>query len=493
MSSNTPPKSKKPHQALVKVRPELNLEKWPIWQPANSRTAPRAKVFKREATLSTGDTIVAEVEVGFTQLGMLTTEDQKTYYGLVKYWEDCGRPTTEINFSLRRLAEILGKKWGTGTLKTLTDSLARLYATPFFWRNAYYEAPSGEIRMLKSLEGFRILDYLKIVSREENGHVTKELGVFKFNGHILKNLQSHYTKPVFFNVVLNFKSEIAQLLYTHLDLILSDKLVYERRTKELFSDLNITGSSYDNKRSKRKQVLEPALAELFGVPLSKGGVIQQATIEETKDRADFKVVFVKGASDTAGTAVETPNTPDDIEQEQRQVDELLQYFKTIFQTAQSPNSRHRKLATELISQHGLKLAKSIIDYAHQAAQQTSFRIATFGAISQYIDQAVAELTPSPPQSPADPDSEEINHAFEFAYREYWQDQVKRYIAASYTPEEWQLLLDSKTNRVLAQNPAFRNWQKDALAEFVEAKVLEDHKPLAQVIAFEEFCLLKQKP
>ena len=79
-------------QVLDKIRPELNLEKWPaIWRPAKSNRKPTARILRREATVSGGNRVTAEVKVGFTDEGDLTTEDQKTYYGLIKHWEDSGR------------------------------------------------------------------------------------------------------------------------------------------------------------------------------------------------------------------------------------------------------------------------------------------------------------------------------------------------------------------------------------------------------------------
>ena len=89
--------------------------------------------------------------------------------------------------------------------------------------------------------------------------------------------------------MLHFKSELAQVLYTYLDLILHDKTAYERRTKELFEELGLTGSAYV-KASKRKQVLGPAIKELEGVALTTGR-IASATIEETADGKDFKIVL----------------------------------------------------------------------------------------------------------------------------------------------------------------------------------------------------------
>ena len=65
------------------------------------------------------------------------------------------------------------------------------------------------------------------------------------------------------------ESEIAQLIYTHIDLVMFGKTRYERCTRELFADLGLTGTSYRFK-SNRKQKLERALAELRGIRLNHG-------------------------------------------------------------------------------------------------------------------------------------------------------------------------------------------------------------------------------
>ena len=101
----------------------------------------------------------------------------------------------------------------------------------------------------------------------------------------------HYTKPVLLDVVLGFKSELAQILYTHLDLIMARRDHYERRTKELFEDLGLEGESYKHP-SKRRQALLNPLKELKGVRLTTG-MITTATLERTKDDSDFKLIVRK--------------------------------------------------------------------------------------------------------------------------------------------------------------------------------------------------------
>lgn len=221
-------------RTLEKVRSDLNLEKWSIWQPSNSRSK-KTRTLSREITTSTGDKLVSEVTIGYVdKIGTITTEDQKTCYALIKIWEENGKPLEETFFSLRRLAKILNKKWGTNVIQATTNSLTRLRTVPLILNNAYYDSTSKET--LESLETFNILEDLKIVKKKRDGHITHEGGYFKLNDFIIKNILNRHSKPVLLNTVLNFRSEIAQLMYTHADLILFRRNRYERRTQELFFD-----------------------------------------------------------------------------------------------------------------------------------------------------------------------------------------------------------------------------------------------------------------
>src|SRR5215813_11730210 len=78
---------------VEKIRSELNIEKWPaIWQPAKSKTKPTLRTMERQVIADDGNRVVSRVEVGFTHLGTLTTEEQKLLYVLIKLWEDAGKP-----------------------------------------------------------------------------------------------------------------------------------------------------------------------------------------------------------------------------------------------------------------------------------------------------------------------------------------------------------------------------------------------------------------
>ena len=85
----TPPEDTGVH----KIRSELNLEKWSIWMPAQSRVKRTEIVRERETTREDGSKEQARVTIqSVGKLGLFTTEDQKTYYALIKLWEEKGKP-----------------------------------------------------------------------------------------------------------------------------------------------------------------------------------------------------------------------------------------------------------------------------------------------------------------------------------------------------------------------------------------------------------------
>jgi hypothetical protein len=398
-----------------RIRPELNLEKWPIWQPAKSKNPPTRRTITREILLPTGQRVTAQVEVGFTDRGALTTEDQKTYYALVKHWEDSGRPDDLIYFSVRHIAKRLNKRWGTNVIESVTQSLLRLRGVLFTWTNSYYDA--GTKDTAEVLDTFNILSELKIIKRKRDGVVNKEVGYFRFNDFILRNLLANHTKPLLLETVLSFRSEIAQIIYTYLDLILADKTIYERRTKELFMDLGLQGKAYKN-LSDRRRTLERAIAELQAAPLTTGR-IASISLEETADGKDLKIVIRKGklvalpkvnyyqeeratepnveqaasAQGREATAIgETQQQKPHNEQLLAQARELVSHFYEVFHTGKNYQitSKATGQAISLITQHGPEAAKYIVDYAHREAPKTHFDIQAFGGIIQYSSRALAE-------------------------------------------------------------------------------------------------------
>ncbi len=403
-----------PQPPARRVRSELNLEQWSIWLPSNSNRDPAPRVLTRELEGANGQKVIAEVEIAASRKGTLTTEDQRTYYALVEHHQRAGKPGNVVYFSLRGISKSLAKKWGTRTIETLTDSLTRLRANTIVWKNSYYDAATGKAQ--EELGFFNIITDLKIITAKQDGHTTRAEGYFKLNDAIIANLERNHTKPVLLDVVIGFKSEVAQILYTQLDRILSkDITTYEKRTKELFAELGLEGRKY-TQPSGRKQLLEPAIAELQNTPLTNGYLIRVATLERTVDGKDYKLVVKRGRTRlkngtpeprfSEGQAEPPPQKNQPVQGRIEPTSaiqtgtgkgiELLAYFHTTFfgtdALTTQPAQKHRDLADWMIASHGEELSRYIVDFAKTEAEKSRFAIATFGAVANYIDRAVTAFT-----------------------------------------------------------------------------------------------------
>jgi hypothetical protein len=403
-----------------KIRVELNIEKWPgIWQPAKGHTRLALRTLERQVELKGQGRAVSKLLIGFTELGTLTTEDQKMFYALIRQWEEAGKPVGKpVYFSDRLLSRLLRKKgWGTNVIEAMTGSLRRLRTIPLRWIKSFHKNDSVSSEYEEEIP-FQILGDLKIITRKAHGHITNQQGYFQFDRNIEANLHANYTKPLLDEVFFKLESEIAQLLYTHIDLLMFGKTRYERCTKDLFADLGLDGTSYRFK-SNRKQKLERALAELRGIRLNHG-VLKSASIEETRDGKDYKVVFIKVARNQA-EAVEAPALepapglvvnhyarPQD--PQQLQAEELVRYFHEVFHgvRAHEPQLKETNQALTLIAQHGLKGCRHIVEFARDEAAKTNFPIQHFGAVLSYASRALAEKNrkrqdpPAPAYRPLQP-------------------------------------------------------------------------------------------
>jgi hypothetical protein len=421
-------------------------------------------------------------------------------YALVKQWEDNGRSEQQTHFSTRALARILKKGWGSDVIDSITQSLQRLRANMFTWTNAYFDSTAPQAP-LEIIDHFTVLSQLRIVRRKSDGHITKEAGYFRFDDFILKNLRNNHTKPVLLDVILQFKSEIAQLLYTHVDLMLNDKSLYVRRSKELFAELGLTAKEY-NRPYERKRKLARALEELRSVPLSAGGVIEHATLEKTKDGADYKVSFRKGSAELATTppgqgGAESlsplaalpaqPSRPPDAE-------ELVRlFYKTFHGVDKSyPPSKAVDQAVALIANHGLEQAKYVLEFSRQEAQQTNYQPQTFGGILQYTSRALADYERRKKDLEQAQRRQAAHHEYrrlEEAYEAYRESATARYVADH--PEAYHELLQAKTQEFLKQSERNRLYPKATLEQMMEAQVRSEIERRLPLLTFDEWHRARQ--
>jgi hypothetical protein len=459
-------------RAVEKIRSELNIEKWPaIWQPSKSKNKSTLRVMEREGLASDGSRVVSRVEVGYTQLGTLSTEEQKTLYVLIKLWEEGGKPDTQVFFSSRGLARLLKKKgWGTNVIQAITKSLRKLRTIPIEWINSYFDKTENGA-VVVDRRPFTILGDLRIVERRQDGAVNSSLGYFKFDDHVLTNLQLNYTKPVCIDEFFKLKSEIAQLIYSHVDLMLFDKSKYERRSRELFDDLGLRNAEYGH-MYERKRAIARALKELNGIRLSSG-VLKSATLERTADRKDYKVVFSKSKAAAIDVAAlenlpkaapsglvinDYSKTKDPLT---AAAEELVAHFYRLFHAVEKHHAQSKETAQalSLITQHGVAKSRHIVEFARTAAAATNYTPQTFGGILQYASRGAADFDSrsqavAPPVAvPAEP-TEKQRRELELRARGECR-------LAILTAEQYSARLDQARAALFAQNPFMARQSRDS--------------------------------
>lgn len=273
------------------IRQELNIQKWPLFAPSTCRK--KSREITREIILENGDRITRKVTIGKVnenEVDILRITDYKVFNILVKLWEEAGKPVSKrVPCSLYNISNSLKTTGGGRNYKELHKALGRLRGILITWEDSFYCKETNTVENLVTY--FNLLEDLYIFERKK-GKADQPyfaFSSFKLNYRIINNLLNNYSKPVYLDVILKFKKEISILLYGHIDLIMADKNLYERKTQELFSDLDLSEYKYP---SDRKRLLEPALRELEGVELTTG-VLDYAKLEKTIDGKDWKAVFKK--------------------------------------------------------------------------------------------------------------------------------------------------------------------------------------------------------
>jgi hypothetical protein len=482
-----------------KIRVELNVEKWPaIWQPAKSRNKPQLRIFERELNLEDGNRVTARLEVSFNHLGTLTTEERKMYCALIKVWEDEDKPTAQVFFSARQLARILGKGWGTNVIESTTKSLRKLRTISLEWVNAYYDKTGRTFRERKPMN---FLAELKIIEREEDGVVNAAKGYFRFDDSLLANLLENNTKPIPLSEIVSIKSDIALLLYGHLDLILANKNRFERRTAELFEDLGLQNAEYRH-MYERKRTIEITMKELVGRRISTG-IISSARVEKTQDRKDYKIIVEKKSvrEYLASTDDETLESParrqlregnSAHERLDKQARELVCYFHKKFHDVDdhSPQSKELSQAVSLITKIGFSVARHVVDFGFEDAPRTKYHPVTFGGILQYESRAVAhyEQTRLSKERAQQRQLEEAAHERLLDdYDAYVTGAMQEYTVDPAHKAEIESLFEKNLADIRQQFPT---WPSSLLESMVRRNMNGDLKRLIGILSFKEFAALR---
>jgi len=168
------------------IRPERNIESWPIFSTSNAPQ--KSRELKRQD--GTEKVVIGKLKNDRgedTEVGILRTFDLKCFYALVRLWEVEGKPHEKpVGFSLHEIAEILERSWSGRTHQEIKSSLLRLKEIPIRWVKSFYDEKAEE----KLTTSFNLLDELSIWERLEGSDrkVSFSFSRFQFEKHILHNL-----------------------------------------------------------------------------------------------------------------------------------------------------------------------------------------------------------------------------------------------------------------------------------------------------------------
>ena len=132
---------------------------------------------------------------------------------------------------------------------------------PLRWIKSYHRKLTTAKPVLRGRDSVsRSSSDLKIVDGKSTAHVNKAVGYFKFNRIIEQSAdQLHQAAPAG-SILQNQERHRAAHLH-HIDLMLLAKTHYERRTKDLFTDLGLrTGAIHTGSTSRYRKQLKRAVA-----------------------------------------------------------------------------------------------------------------------------------------------------------------------------------------------------------------------------------------
>ncbi len=293
------------------LQTELNLARFFsfIFKPSHTRASePRAKSWVVDAN---GTSIRAKILIEPVDGETLTTLDHRTYLALQKvWWDQAHEPNGYTTLTLKDLARVMQLGWGQKTLRMLKMSLRRLRKVPITWFYSFYDKNAEQY--ISTEEPMTILGALRLIEVRSAaaGQQPRVKAVksptadrperiksrFRFNEYIERNLSMGYTKPVFLNVAMTLRGEIALSLYSFLDIVMADKLSWERRTTELLRDDLMVRGTY-TWPAERRRLLQKAVDELQEQPISTGLI--RLNLTKTADGTDYKLIVAKKPFDNA--------------------------------------------------------------------------------------------------------------------------------------------------------------------------------------------------
>lgn len=276
----------------VIVRPELNTSKFAdfIFPPSHGKDLTKTRVKKWKGTLPNGKEGDIFLRVSPTESFKAPSHTTyKVLLALYDIWHERrltdGTCICSMRDILKRLKLSVNSSKNTKMIERELDALRE---TIIAWNYSFLDE-SGEGKMVRKMNILSSFEYDNIVSPDKQ--FTSRVQ-FRFDENIQRNLEINKTKPFQLGVLLSISGEIASVLYTRLDIIMSVReRPYERTSKGLFEDLDLDSEKYQYP-SRRKAKLESVIKQINGKKISTGEILV-VRLAKTVDGSDWKIVVNK--------------------------------------------------------------------------------------------------------------------------------------------------------------------------------------------------------
>jgi hypothetical protein len=196
-----------------------------------------------------------------------------------------------VTFSARQLSEVVGWKWaGSSTANRIAAHIEILQATGLSWVLSYIQMDGSREKKISNMNILSTADYneRKSIFKEERFMPVQRI---RFNPDLVDNMLKGHVRPLNYNALTKIANDTTLNLYTRIDMYLSKKAMWRRRSKELFQEeLGLVGKRWEHRRIRRAK-LKSFIEQLDGVELGHGRL--KVWMEVTKDGEDENIVAMK--------------------------------------------------------------------------------------------------------------------------------------------------------------------------------------------------------
>jgi len=313
------------------------------------------------------------------------------------------------------------------------------------------------------------------------------LGYFRWDDILFQSIQKGHIKTIDTKLYFSLKSYISKRLYRFVD-----KRLYNQESFEIdlfrlaFDKLEMTGEAYKHP-SKVIQNLQPAIKEL------KERGIANIKIKQSQSESGYKVCCspITKPQMLVETEVTTQNPAPS------KAEELVNYFHSKLKPDNNnhqPTQKEIQQAQDLLSEYNEEEIKYIIDYALKEAKKTNFQMCYFGAVLNYVKDAIFQLEEK--KKWEEEEKARLKKQRELAklreeYENYKKEKLNSYLSQMSSEEKEQEIEKIKQN-FLKNFAICRRWDEKTLRDTVEFHFQEEIKKRIDFLPFQQWVEEKKK-